>query len=70
MWTFEPSAALKVFNDWVKANNIEVVYGERLDRKAGATMTKSIPWRIMAIKMESGKTFKGKMFIDATYEGI
>jgi hypothetical protein len=69
MWTFEPSAALKVFNDWVKANQIEVVYGERLDRKAGAAMTRSIPWRIMAIKMESGKTFKGKMFIDATYEG-
>lgn len=69
MWTFEPSAALKVFNDWVKANNIEVVYGERLDRKAGAAMTKSIPWSIMSIKMESGKTFKGKMFIDATYEG-
>jgi hypothetical protein len=69
MWTFEPSAALKVFNDWVKANQIEVVYGERLDRKAGAAMTKSIPWRIMAIKMESGKMFRGKMFIDATYEG-
>lgn len=69
MWTFEPSVALKVFNNWVKANDIEVVYGERIDRKAGAAMTRSIPWRIMAIKMESGKTFKGKMFIDATYEG-
>lgn len=69
MWTFEPSAALKTFNDWVRENDIEVVYGERLDRKSGVAMTRAIPWRIIAIRMESGRTFSGKMFIDATYEG-
>jgi len=69
MWTFEPHVALNIFNSWVKDNQIEVVYGERLNRESGVAMTKSIPWRIIAITMESGKTFRGKMFIDATYEG-
>lgn len=69
MWTFEPSVALKIFETWVKENNIEVVYGERLDRAAGVTMTRSVPWRIVSIRMESGRVFSGRMFIDATYEG-
>ena len=69
MWTFEPSAALKIFNDWVGEYGIEVVYGERLNRESGVSLTRSIPWRIMAIAMESGKVFRGRMFIDATYEG-
>jgi len=69
MWTFEPSAALKIFHDWVRDNQIEVVYGERLDRQSGVAMTRAIPWRIISIRMESGRTFSGRMFIDATYEG-
>ncbi len=69
MWTFEPSAALKIFNDWVAENGIDVVYGERLNREAGVALTRSIPWRILSIAMESGKVFRGRMFIDATYEG-
>lgn len=69
MWTFEPSAALKIFNDWVAESRIEVVYGERLNREAGVALTRSIPWRILSIAMESGKVFRGRMFIDATYEG-
>lgn len=69
MWTFEPSAALKIYHGWIDEYQIPVVYGERIDRGAGVAMTRSIPWRIIAIRMESGKTFAGKMFIDATYEG-
>lgn len=69
MWTFEPHVALDIYLDWIKANDIEVVYNERLDRQSGVGMTKSIPWRIVSIRMESGKTFRGKVFIDATYEG-
>jgi len=69
MWTFEPSVALKVFEAWVKDRRIEVVYGERLERPAGVALTRSIPWRILSIRMESGRTFRGRMFIDATYEG-
>ncbi|MFY0652583.1 MAG: FAD-dependent oxidoreductase [Cyclobacteriaceae bacterium] len=66
MWTFEPSAALKVYDDMVKANDIKIVYNEKLDRKNGVTLEGG---KIVSIRMLSGHTFTGKMFIDATYEG-
>ncbi|WP_197454350.1 FAD-dependent oxidoreductase [Stieleria varia] len=69
MWTFEPSAALSVYQRWIDENKIDVVYGQRLDRDAGVMMTRSRPARIIGIRMESGETYRGKMFIDATYEG-
>ncbi len=69
MWTFEPSVALSIFNRWVSDNQIEVHYGRRLDRAAGVAMTRSLPWRILSIRMESGETYRGRTFIDATYEG-
>lgn len=69
MWTFEPSAALQIFETWVKEHEVEVVYGERLERPSGVEMTRGTPWRILSIRMESGRTFRGRMFIDATYEG-
>jgi hypothetical protein len=31
-WSFEPSAALAIYQRWVRENDIEVVFGERLDR--------------------------------------
>ena len=69
MWTFAPHVAEHVFNAWVRKYKIPVHLEERLDRKTGITMTKSRPPRIMAITTESGRTFGGRMFIDATYEG-
>ncbi len=66
MWVFEPKIAEKVFEDFVAEYQIPVVRQERLDRengvkKDGATIT--------SITTLSGKTFFGKSFIDATYEG-
>ena len=69
MWTFEPSVAVAIFRRWVSDNQIEVHYGQRLDRAAGVAMTRSLPWRILSIRMESGETYRGRTFIDATYEG-
>ena len=66
MWTFEPSAALKIVNDLVSEAGVEVLYGERLDRHSG--VKKEGP-RIVAITMESGRTLRGRVFLDATYEG-
>jgi len=66
MWTFEPSVALRIMNDFVREYQVPVAYGERLNRQTGV---KKENGRIVAITMESGKTFAGKMFIDATYEG-
>jgi len=66
MWTFEPHVAEAVYRDWLKEVGVPVVFGERLDLKSGVTKSAG---HIATIKMESGKTFTGKMFIDATYEG-
>ena len=66
MWGFEPHVAEAILEGWVKAAGILVVRNERLDLDGGVQMDDS---RITAIKMESGRTFRGRMFLDATYEG-
>jgi hypothetical protein len=66
MWTFEPSVALKVFDKMIKNLDIQVVYNQQLNRSTGILKNNK---NIISITMESGKTYAGKMFIDATYEG-
>lgn len=66
MWTFEPHAATEVYEAMLKEAKVPVVFSERLDLKNGVQKEGA---RITAIRMESGRTFTGKMFIDATYEG-
>lgn len=66
MWTFEPHVAEGLYQQWVKENGIDVVLGERLDLKAGVEKQAG---RIVSIKLESGRVFTGKQFVDATYEG-
>jgi len=66
MWTFEPSAALQVYREWIAETGLKVIHKERLDREKGV---KKDGTRIVAITMESGRTFAGQMFLDATYEG-
>ena len=68
MWIFEPHAAEGVYEDFVREYNIPVHREEWLDRKPGQGVEKT-DGRIRSIKMLSGKTYRGKMFIDATYEG-
>ena len=67
MWIFEPHAAEKVFEDFVKENKLDIRRDEWLDRKKGVVVTKD--GKIISLRTLSGKTYKGKMFIDATYEG-
>lgn len=69
MWTFEPHVAMKIFREWLDEWQIPVVFNERLNRQTGVARTRSTPWKIVAVTMESGRVFRGKMFIDATYEG-
>ncbi len=66
MWTFEPSAALDVYNKFLADENIELVVSEKLDRTNGIIKDGT---DIVAVKMLSGEVYSGKMFIDATYEG-
>ncbi len=66
MWIFEPHVAEQVFEDFVKENNLTVYRDEWLDRENGVSKDGQ---QIISFKTLSGKTFKGKVFIDATYEG-
>jgi len=66
MWSFEPSAAESVFEDFIRENKIPVFRDEWLDRDKGVATADG---RIKSITMLSGKTFQAKVFIDATYEG-
>ncbi|MFC4870791.1 FAD-dependent oxidoreductase [Negadavirga shengliensis] len=66
-WTFEPSAALKIYQEMInEESNITVRYGERLDRTQGVEKESG---EIQRIIMESGTAYTGKVFMDATYEG-
>jgi hypothetical protein len=66
MWIFEPHVAEQVFEDFIAENKITVLRNEWLDRSSGVVRKNE---KIKSIKTLSGKTFSGKMFIDATYEG-
>jgi hypothetical protein len=67
MWTFEPSAALKIYKSIIaQEKNIHLVYKQRLDRTSGVQKRGQL---IQRISMESGEVYTGKVFIDATYEG-
>jgi hypothetical protein len=66
MWIFEPHVAERIMEDFVKENKITVYRNEWLDRKTGVKMKSG---KITSIATLCGKVFKGKVFIDATYEG-
>tara|TARA_R110002049_G_scaffold113712_2_gene264186 strand:+ start:4581 stop:6251 length:1671 start_codon:yes stop_codon:yes gene_type:complete len=66
MWIFEPHVAEKIFEDLVKEEQISVDRDEWLDRENGVQMKDG---KIVSLTTLSGKTYTGKMFLDATYEG-
>ena len=69
MWTFEPSAALEIMNEMIREHDIPVVYHQRLDRSTQTAGVTREGKRIRSIRMESGREFRGQVFLDATYEG-
>jgi hypothetical protein len=66
--SFEPHVGKQVFEQMINAAGVTVVYNERLDRDPhrGVSMKDN---RIVAITTMSRKTYRGKIFIDATYVG-
>lgn len=66
MWTFEPSAALKIYQEMLAQTKVILRTGERLDRKQGVKKTGNAITEIATLE---GGRYKAKMFIDATYEG-
>lgn len=74
MWTFEPSAALAILEGWERRDALDIRRGERLDRTSvdGRRTARGVETdvgRITALRTESGNTYRGKVFVDATYEG-
>ncbi|HUF62575.1 MAG TPA: FAD-dependent oxidoreductase [Verrucomicrobiales bacterium] len=65
-WTFEPHVAERIFQDIVREHAIPVLFGERLDLAAPAQREGN---RLSSLSLESGRVVRGRMFIDATYEG-
>ncbi len=66
MWTFEPHVAEAILRDMVREAGVDVFYEERLDLKHGVVMRDR---EIESITTESGRTFRARRFIDASYEG-
>ena len=62
-WTFEPKAAQYVFDQWIKEYEIPVY----LDQHLGEVIKDDL--KITEITMENGNRFKGKVFMDCSYEG-
>jgi hypothetical protein len=55
-----------VFESWVREQGIPIVRNAWLDRAHGVTQRDG---RIASIRTLDGRTYRAKMFIDATYEG-
>lgn len=66
MWVFEPRVAERIYDAWVAETAMPVERDAWLDREKGVKREGN---RIVSITMLDGRTFSGKMFIDATYEG-
>lgn len=66
MWIFEPHVAENVFENYVREYDIPVHRERWLDREKGVTKNDG---KITSIKMLSGQEYRGKVFLDATYEG-
>lgn len=66
MWIFEPHVAEKVFENFVVENNITVFRDEWLNRENGIVKEEG---EIVSFTTLSGKSFTGRIFMDATYEG-
>jgi len=66
MWIFEPHVAEGVFEDLIAEHKVPVVRDEWLDRAGGVSKDGK---RITSITTLAGNTYRGRVFIDATYEG-
>ena len=65
-WTFEPSIAEKLLTEWLKEAGVRVLFGQRLIESGPLDRAGD---RIVRFRTESGDSFEGQVFIDASYEG-
>ncbi len=68
-WIFEPHVAEAIFNDYIKAANVPVLYQHRI---ISASKENNVIKSIIvenAASSSANKTITAKMFIDCSYEG-
>lgn len=70
-WIFEPSVAENVYNDYIKRENIEVLYLYRLNgvNKSGNKIDEIIVENSATPQSSTNIKVKAKVFIDCSYEG-
>lgn len=66
MFGFEPKVARRIYEEMLRASGIQVVLKDRI-RLDGRGVEKR-GGKIMAMMTESGNVYRGKVFLDATYE--
>jgi hypothetical protein len=66
MWVFEPGAAERILRAMAEEAGVVVRFGERLDLAGGVSKKAGA---IASVRMESGRVYDGRVFVDATYEG-
>ncbi|MGC4005865.1 MAG: FAD-dependent oxidoreductase [Pirellulales bacterium] len=66
MWTFEPHVAEAIMDGYVADHKIPLLRKARLDLKRKPTMERG---RLQVVFLEDGRAVRGKVFIDAGYEG-
>lgn len=66
IWAFEPHVAEALFEAWIKEAGVPVIRDAWLDRANGVSKKGQ---RIVSITTLDRRTYAGRMFIDATYEG-
>ena len=77
IWRFEPKIAEATLRQMLAEAEVEVVYGQRLDLDKDVVMLHGVSvgggvrehHSIQEIIMETGQRYRGRVFIDATYEG-
>ena len=67
-WGFEPHVAERIFHQMLEESGIRYEPNQFLVRDRGRGVLQE-DGRITAIVTESGNRYRGRMFIDATYEG-
>jgi hypothetical protein len=65
-WFYEPKVGESILHEMLKSAGVTLLKQHRLREKNG--VTREGP-RIVEIAMENGRTFRGKVFADCTYEG-
>ncbi len=65
-WFFEPHVASRILDDLLREAGVPVHRRAALDRARGVARDGA---RLRAITLRDGRTFRGRTFLDATYEG-